>query len=101
MKQLNFNAGTISGIFGFDTLAELKECKDIDVQRQATFISIINNNLTEREVVMLAGILSVITGQNLDSNHQLIKYFFKLDQQDLDYIINIICNCVIEDDNEK
>jgi len=101
MKQLNFNSGTVSGIFGFDTLAELKACEDIDIQRQATFISIISGHLTKREITMIAGILSVITGQNLNSNYELVKYFFKLDQQDLDYIINIVCNLVIEDDNEK
>jgi len=101
MKELNLEADTIQGIFGFDTLEELKACEDIDVHRQSTFISIINNHLTKRGVTMIAGILSVITGQNLNSNHELIKYFFKLDKEDLDYIINIVCNCVIEDNNEK
>jgi len=79
--NLNWKADTISEVFGYDTLGELKEAP-LDTQTQAILTIMVANQLSEREQYLLAAFLKVVVGIKIESSIDVCKYLVSLDIED-------------------
>ena len=79
--KLNWEADSISEIFGYSELQDLKDAPE-EVQTQAILTIMLTHNMSNKEKYILATLLIVITGIEIDNSIDLCKYFVSLEAKD-------------------
>jgi len=77
----NWEADTISEIFGYAKLEDLKGASE-EVQTQAMLTIMLTHDMSNKEKYILAALLKVITGIEVNNSIDLCKYFVSLEAED-------------------
>jgi len=77
----NWEADTISEIFGYAKIEDLKDAPE-KVQTQAVLTIMLTHEMSNKEKYILAALLKVITGIEINNSIDLCKYFVSLEAKD-------------------